>query len=58
MKKFDINKIYIAILLVLCLVFLFLIGIFLLESRINKAKHIPISEGFTYNTQILYSITI
>ena len=55
MKKFNTNKIYTAILLILCLVCLFLISIFVIEAKINKTKHIPISEGLTHNTQILYT---
>lgn len=54
MKK----NLYLRILLFLCLVSLFLIGIFYLENKIKKTKHIPISEGLSYNNQTLITYLV
>lgn len=58
MKNIDEKKLYIIILLCLCLVSLFLICTVLVEVKIKKTKHLPISNGLTYNYRIPFIIKI
>lgn len=50
MKNTNSDKLYVKILLILCLISLFLICINLYDIKIRKTKHLPVSEGLSFNT--------
>lgn len=50
MKNTNSNKLYVKILLILCLISLFLICINLYDIKIRKTKYLPVSEGLSLNT--------